>query len=51
VNATTTGGGGGLPNPLALWPGGIVGSLLAGLVGLVTVSYGVLKAIAMYLGY
>ena len=43
VNATTTGGGGGLPNPLALWPGGIV--------GLVTVSYGVLKAIAMYLGY
>lgn len=47
----TTAGGGGLPNPLALWPGGIVSTVLGGLVALVTVSYGVLKALAIYLGY
>ena len=42
---------GGLPNPLALWPGGLVGTVLGALVGLVAVVYGVLKALAIYLGY
>ncbi|MFC6755653.1 hypothetical protein ACFQER_01720 [Halomicroarcula sp. GCM10025894] len=41
----------GLPNPLALWPGGIVGTVLGALVGLVVVVYSVLKALAIYLGY
>lgn len=41
----------GLPNPLALWPSGIVGTVLGAFVGLVVVVYGVLKALAIYLGY
>ena len=41
----------GLPNPLALWPSGVVGTVLGGVVGLVAVVYGVLKALAIYLGY
>jgi len=41
----------GLPNPLALWPGGIVGTILGAVVGLVVVVYGVLKGLAIYLGY
>ncbi len=40
-----------LPNPLALWPGGLVGTILAALVGLSVVTYGVLKGLAIYLGY
>lgn len=40
-----------LPNPLALWPDGIVGTILAGVLGFVTVVYGILKALAIYLGY
>lgn len=61
----TVGGGGGLPgslpvvggilsslpNPLALWPGGLVGTVLAGLVGFSVVTFGVLKGLAIYLGY
>ena len=41
----------GLPNPLALWPGGIVGTVLGAVVGLGVVVYGVLKALAIHLGY
>ncbi|MFC7021394.1 MULTISPECIES: PKD domain-containing protein [Haloarcula] len=41
----------GVPSPLALWPGGIVGTILSAVVGLVVVVYGVLKALAIYLGY
>ena len=41
----------GLPNPLALWPSGIVGTVLGALIGLVVVVYGILKALAIYLGY
>jgi len=41
----------GLPNPLALWPGGIVGTILGAVVGLVVLVYGVLKGLAIYLGY
>ncbi|QIO22472.1 PKD domain-containing protein [Haloarcula sp. JP-L23] len=40
-----------VPNPLALWPSGIVGTILSALVGLVVVVYGILKALAIYLGY
>lgn len=40
-----------LPNPLALWPSGLVGTILGAVVGLVVVVYGVLKALAIYLGY
>lgn len=41
----------GLPNPLALWPSGLVGTILGALVGLVVVVYSILKALAIYLGY
>ncbi|MFC7250019.1 PKD domain-containing protein [Halomicroarcula sp. GCM10025324] len=41
----------GLPNPLSLWPSGLVGTVLSAVVGLVVVVYGVLKALAIYLGY
>ena len=41
----------GLPNPLSLWPGGIVGTVLGAFVGLVGVVYSILKALAIYLGY
>ncbi|WP_276271553.1 PKD domain-containing protein [Haloarcula litorea] len=41
----------GLPNPLALWPDGVVGTVLGAFVGLVVAVYGVLKALAIYLGY
>lgn len=62
ANVTADSGGGGglsvpvlpslsLPNPLALWPDGIVGTILGGLVGFVVALYGVLKALAIYLGY
>lgn len=40
-----------LPNPLALWPDGIVGTVLAGVFGFVAVVYAILKALAIYLGY
>jgi len=40
-----------LPNPLALWPGGIVGTVLGAVIGGVVVIYGVLKGLAIYLGY
>ncbi|SFS01383.1 PGF-pre-PGF domain-containing protein [Halomicrobium zhouii] len=50
-----SGDGGGfdvpIPNPLALWPDGLVGTVLTGIVGLVVGTYGVLKALAIYLGY
>lgn len=49
--ASVTGPLSGLPNPLALWPGGIVGTVLGAFVGLVVVVYTVLKALAIYLGY
>ncbi|WP_424003579.1 PKD domain-containing protein [Haloarcula salina] len=60
--ATVTGDSGGglpipalpsvsLPNPLSLWPDGLVGTVLGALVGLVVTVYGVLKALAIYLGY
>ena len=49
--ASVTGPLSGLPNPLALWPGGIVGTVLGAVVGLVVVVYTVLKALAIYLGY
>jgi hypothetical protein len=42
---------GGLPNPLALWPSGLPGTVLGGLLGLITFVYAVLKALAIYLGY
>lgn len=55
VTNVSNGGGGfalpGVPNPLALWPSGIVGTILSVLVGLVVVVYGILKALAIYLGY
>jgi len=41
----------GLPNPLALWPGGLVGTVLGIGIGAVVVVYGVLKTLAIYLGY
>ena len=41
----------GLPNPLALWPGGLLGTVLGAFVGLVVVVYSILKALAIYLGY
>jgi hypothetical protein len=41
----------GLPDPLALWPSGIIGTVLGAFVGLVVVVYTVLKALAIYLGY
>jgi len=41
----------GLPNPLALWPDGLLGTVLAGILGFVAVTYGILKALAVYLGY
>lgn len=59
--ATVTGDSGGLPipalpsvslpNPLSLWPDGLVGMALGALVGLTVTVYGVLKALAVYLGY
>lgn len=53
TTVTTTGqqNGGGLPNPLALWPSGLVGTVLGAVIAFVTVSYGILKALAIYLGY
>ncbi|MDT3435240.1 PKD domain-containing protein [Haloarcula sp. 1CSR25-25] len=41
----------GVPNPLSLWPDGIVGTVLGGLLGVAIGLYGVLKALAIYLGY
>jgi plastocyanin len=40
-----------VPNPLALWPDGIIGTALAGLIGFVVVVFLVLKTVAWYLGY
>ena len=59
VANVSAGGGGSLlpsvslpvPNPLALWPGGIAGTVLSGVVGFVAVLYLVLKSLAIYLGY
>lgn len=47
------GGGGGLsiPNPLALWPGGLFGRALGAIFWLVVVVYAILKSLAIYLGY
>lgn len=46
-------GGGGLPipNPLSLWPGGLVGRVLGAVFWFLAVSFTVLKALAIYLGY
>ncbi|EMA01858.1 PGF-pre-PGF domain-containing protein [Haloarcula vallismortis] len=41
----------GVPNPLSLWPDGIVGTVLGGLLGVAVGLYSVLKALAIYLGY
>ncbi|KAA9397300.1 PKD domain-containing protein [Haloarcula sp. CBA1130] len=41
----------GVPNPLSLWPDGIIGTALGGLLGVAIGLYGVLKALAIYLGY
>ena len=41
----------GVPNPLSLWPGGLVGTVLGGLLGVAIGLYSVLKALAIYLGY
>ncbi|MGB9953502.1 PKD domain-containing protein [Haloarcula marismortui] len=41
----------GIPNPLSLWPDGIVGTVLGGLLGVAIGLYSVLKALAIYLGY
>jgi len=41
----------GIPNPLSLWPDGIVGTVLGGLLGVVIGLYSMLKALAIYLGY
>jgi len=40
-----------IPNPLALWPSGIVGTILGGVIGLVVTVYAILKGLAIYLGY
>ena len=40
-----------IPNPLALWPDGLVGAVLTGVIGIVVGTYAVLKALAIYLGY
>jgi len=55
-NESEDGGDGGgfdvpIPNPLALWPDGLVGTILTGVIGLLVGTYGVLKALALYLGY
>ncbi|WP_336339025.1 PKD domain-containing protein [Haloarcula brevis] len=60
-NVTAAGSGGGfslpalpsvgIPNPLSLWPDGIVGTVLGGLLGVAIGLYSVLKALAIYLGY
>lgn len=61
--ANVSGGGGGvllptgslpalsIPNPLALWPSGLLGTALAVFLGLVGSVYVALKALAIYLGY
>lgn len=51
--AATTASGGGLPipNPLALWPGGFVGRALGAVFWFAVILYGVLKGLALYLGY
>ncbi|MFB9813289.1 PKD domain-containing protein [Haloarcula sebkhae] len=41
----------GVPNPLSLWPDGIVGTVLGGLLGIAVGLYSVLKGLAIYLGY
>jgi len=57
ANVTDGGGAGSgiglpsLPSPLALWPSGLVGTVLAALIGLAVTVYGLLKALAIYLGY
>ena len=49
--AATSSGGLPIPNPLALWPGGLFGRLLGAVFWFVVVLYAVLKALAIYLGY
>lgn len=41
----------GLPNPLALWPSGLLGTVLGGLLGVTVIVYAILKSLAIYLGY
>lgn len=40
-----------IPNPLTLWPDGLAGTILTGVIGFVVVGYGLLKGMALYLGY
>lgn len=46
-----SGGGLSIPNPLTLWPGGLVGRALGAMFWLVVVAYTLLKSLAIYLGY
>ncbi|MDS0221425.1 PKD domain-containing protein [Haloarcula sp. S1AR25-5A] len=41
----------GVPNPRSLWPDGIVGTVLGGLLGVAIGLYSLLKGLAIYLGY
>lgn len=41
----------GVPNPLSLWPDGIVGTILSAVIGLIVGLYSVLKGLAIHLGY
>ncbi|MFB6222360.1 MAG: PKD domain-containing protein [Haloarcula sp.] len=41
----------GVPNPLFLWPDGIVGTILSAVIGLIVGLYSVLKGLAIHLGY
>jgi hypothetical protein len=40
-----------IPNPVSLWPDGIVGTVLGGLLGVAIGLYSLLKGLAIYLGY
>ncbi|GCF12338.1 hypothetical protein Harman_02730 [Haloarcula mannanilytica] len=40
-----------IPNPNSLWPDGIVGTVLGGLLGVAIGLYSLLKGLAIYLGY
>lgn len=40
-----------IPDPLSLWPGGLLGTVLAGVLGVGVTLFAVLKALAIYLGY
>lgn len=49
--AESSGGGLPIPNPLSLWPGGLLGRVLGAIFWLVLIVYGILKGLAIYLGY